>query len=126
MWQKLTSWLLFKKKKVTTPERTTPTRDLAWLDQDVWTTRDGRKLSPAQMGTDHLQNTVLMLERNARIYLQAYVLQYYCAGMRPMGDGAQDAFDWEWQQLINTDPTTWIRQQTIYKALAEELQRRQG
>jgi hypothetical protein len=129
LWQKLFGWLKPAPKapsKRVAPKQVVSDDDLTWLDSTIWVTRDGRKLVPSQMDTNHLHNTVCMLERNAKRYLDAFILRYYVFGTRPHGDGAQDAFEREMEALMNADPVEWLKTRTIYKALHTELRKRWG
>ena len=84
---------------------------------DTWTTKDGRELKIAEMTTGHIENALAMLERNGSISMAH--LNVYLRGPEPRGDGAQMAFESEFQYVCdNVHPAI--------DAFREELERRNG
>jgi hypothetical protein len=83
---------------------------------EIWTTRDGRRVLVMDMSDEHLMNTIRMLERN-----YAGILQTYLRGPEPHGEMAQDAFESELMHLTNEGPASIA---PIYDRMCEEADQR--
>jgi|GEM_PF-5273475 len=105
-----------------------PRNPLAFLDGDVWTTQDGRKLQPADMETNHIHNVRRMLMRIATWrFHDMYLLHTYVAvDTEAMGDGAADAFLSEMDAALKQTPVQWMFGTQLYTALTRELAAREA
>ncbi len=106
-----------------------PRNPLAFLDAEVWTTRDGRQMRPEEMETDHIRNVLTLLARGATSAVQdVYLLCLPAMWVDPeqLGDGAADALALEQRQALDQPPVEWMQSRTIYTALARELAAREA
>jgi len=67
---------------------------------DVWVTRMGERVRVSEMGDNHLVNTILFLQRHATKNLAA-LTACYVMGPAPRGEMAQDAFDREFDAVLD-------------------------
>lgn len=65
----------------------------------IWTTKDGRKLPVKDMETGHIQNALAMLKRKG--FVSVKTLNIYLRGPEPRGDGAQMAFETEFNYVAD-------------------------
>jgi len=90
-----------------------------------WVTKDGRRLTPAQMGTNHLRNTVNLLKRWGWHEKLRRELQLCMVNPNTTGDGAFDAVMSEMYALERQtvdDFLCWVV--PTYRALVTELRLR--
>lgn len=77
-----------------------------WQDQ-VWWDREGNELRLTDLSHRYLSNLLGFLEARAQRFYDTFVWSM-AAGPHPSGDAATDAFEVEFDQLLNTKPTTWL------------------
>lgn len=100
------------------------TRPDPLMRDDAWTTADGRELSLGQMDQSHIENVIRYLRlrtwqlRERAIQRMLHDLQ---GPFAPSGDMACDAFDYEFDGLIQADPREWLEDVPIIRALKAEL-----
>jgi hypothetical protein len=87
----------------------------------VWTTRDKVKIRVCDMSDSHLQNTIDLLERRAKSKLSNLINFYICCP-QPNGEMAQDAFDGEFDRLMDANWAVFLPE--IYENLKLEQERR--
>lgn len=100
----------------------------AFLDAEVWTTRDGRRLRPGEMETGHIRNVLALLDRGTTSAVQdVYLLCLPAMWVDPeeLGDGAADALAFEQREALDQSPVEWMQSRTIYRALTAELRARE-
>lgn len=68
--------------------------------EKTWKTQDGRKIPIADMETSHIKAALAMLKRKG-FYSVSTFLAYVSAPYEKMGDGAQMAFEQEWEHLMS-------------------------
>jgi hypothetical protein len=90
----------------------------------TWTTREGDVLQIREMETQHILNCLAMLERTAALRKRRAELEMTLSPFQPQGDMATDAFNYEFDELLSTQPLKWARRQPQYRALLKELIRR--
>lgn len=83
-----------------------------------WKTQDGRLIPVCEMTTQHIKNSLNMLKLNGYIGLRT--LNFYLYGPRPIGNGAQDAFDSEFNSICDSPISTFI------DTFEDELKKREG
>lgn len=89
----------------------------------TWTTRGGEVIPVAQMGDQHLINTLRLLERHAEARYEHDLTILICAD--PGGEMAQDAVAHELATLEAMTPLEYLAQRApVYKALVWHARRR--
>jgi hypothetical protein len=68
------------------------------MSTSYWKTKDGRILYIDEMTTEHLRNTIAMLERKG--FVSVSQKQFYFNAPQPNGDGALLAFEREQAQVF--------------------------
>ena len=66
----------------------------------IWTTKDGRELLISEMETSHIENSINMMKKN-RFIAFSTLKSYLSAPCNKMGDGAQLAFDQEFDFICD-------------------------
>lgn len=90
------------------------------LRGDTWRTQDGNELTAAEMTLSHAQNTVLWLERRARIIHIGAQLEAMCAAAdHDGGDWAQDDLDRTDEIVGRMEPLDFLGDLPLYRAIAE-------
>ena len=72
----------------------------------TWKTKDGRQIEIKDMETSHIKNTLAMLKRKG--FISPKTLSYYLFGPTPNGDGANDAYEMEFNNLVNRPISPFI------------------
>jgi hypothetical protein len=65
----------------------------------LWRTNNGDYLVPEQMSTSHIKNCVNMLKRKG--YVSPQTVTFYNTCSLPIGEMAMDAFDMEYEQVMD-------------------------
>lgn len=86
----------------------------------VWKTRDGQVLRIRSMGTTHINNCILMLQR----FQERKILSVMLSGAGLQGEMARDAFDEMFDQLLNEGFPEDDPVQEYIDSFARELVRR--
>jgi len=72
----------------------------------IWTTQDGREFEVSDMRTSHIINTLRMLKRKG--YKSPSTVKFYITCPAPNGDAANDAFEQEFDDVINSPTSPFI------------------
>jgi hypothetical protein len=100
------------------------------LDQDqIWISRDGDGLVENKitgMNLNHLLSLRRWLLENARKLHNSEVLALYSVGAMVSGEAASDDLDSAIGRAEAEDPVTWLRDKPLFRALGQEIHRRQG
>jgi hypothetical protein len=75
-------------------------------DTVVWTTKEGKQIPIGKMATQHIRNTLNMLRENG--FIGAETRRYYTSCPSPTAEGALDAFNQEFDRVIEARPTEFI------------------
>ncbi len=86
-----------------------------------WTQRSGEKIRICDMGDDHLINTLNLLKRNA-VRKQQETENFYVSCSMPQGEMAMDAFDSEFDQVLDSHWTDYAGE--LFGELLLEAERR--
>lgn len=81
-----------------------------------WLMRDGTEIEISDMKTSHIINSLRMLKDKG--YVSHEIVSFYIGCDRPNGEAANDAFDAEFNQVMNAPVTPYI------KAFNDELESR--
>lgn len=73
------------------------------MKRRIWATKDGRKVSVRRMEDSHLLNAHRMLREKG--FVSVRTLSFYIFGPTPDGDGAQDAYEREFNAIIDAPVT---------------------
>jgi hypothetical protein len=73
----------------------------------VWITRNGARIFPQDMDTQHIINTIRMLERNGKVSKRTHD-HYLYANTDMLGENALDAFNQEADEILDKSPSAWI------------------
>lgn len=82
----------------------------------IWRSQNGRETKLEDMNTRHIENCLAKLKREG--FVSPKTVDFYINGPKPNGDGAQDVFDEELNQVLNSPVSPWI------DYFEEELERR--
>lgn len=93
------------------------------IHNDYWVTKKGIKICPKDMETNHIINTINLLERNAFALKLYEDLRCTCFAM-PTGDMARYYAEQELDFQFGLDSLEWLKKQKIYKLLKEEFEKR--
>lgn len=97
---------------------------MGWMEQDYWTTQDGRVLYPKDFEDSHLINTLKFIKRRAPAYKYHHELATLTA-WQPQGDGACMALEAESIRLERMPVDRWLEYYcNIYNLLVEESNKR--
>jgi hypothetical protein len=72
----------------------------------TWLTKDGRQIPIEKMATQHIKNTLKMLRNQG--YIGMSTLQFYLNCTPPTAEGALDAFDQEFNKVVEAPTTPYI------------------
>lgn len=100
----------------------------------IWITKDDRHLTPQDMSTEHIKNTLLYLEKSETIeHIKNMKLYEFLLLPSPIGEYAYDAYIQELDNLnrnlnsISNDNyfDKYIKESILYKSLEREYHRRE-
>lgn len=74
--------------------------------EPLWKTRDGRLLYPLLMNTRHIENALAMLKRKG--YIGPSTVSFYLSCPLPHGDRAMDAFDMEYDAVLDAPVSKFV------------------
>lgn len=103
------------------------------LDSKVWTTRDGRRLTAAEMTDEHLVNLMRYLQKPAFLEgIRISIVLPYLDDPGPTGEYAQLAYEQEIDHLIDvaagSDDYTifrrYVRPTVLWRSLVSEADKR--
>ena len=84
--------------------------------EETWKTKDGKEIPIENMTTQHIKNTIALLERKG--FVSPETLRFYTSGPTPFGECAQLAYEEE-QDIVFEAPVS-----KQLSALEDELNRR--
>ena len=76
------------------------------IDNKIWTKKDGTEIPVEEMSTEHIKNTLAMLERNG--FCSKKEIAFFLLGHKPQGDAAQIAYDMEFNEKNKKFPMDWV------------------
>lgn len=76
------------------------------------------------METNHIENTIAMLDRNVEDVRTRYGLALFAGPLQPSGDMANDALDSAIAEDARQSDKTWLHSTPLYRALKRELRKR--
>lgn len=74
--------------------------------EPLWQTKSGQLLRPSEMHTRHIENALAMLKRAG--YVGPSTVSFYLSCPLPHGDGAMDAFDQEWDAVMDASVSKFV------------------
>lgn len=77
------------------------------MDFTVWTKKNGEKVNIKDMDTDHIKNTIKMMERNKYVSADKYVKTFAISTL-DLSDAAEMAIENEQLQMFGKKPSVWI------------------
>lgn len=96
------------------------------LYEEKWEPSAGPKVLPREMSTEHLRNTITLLESRPEFYLEKYM--EYLKTLVPEVPGVPLRFHravaFELRELMTRPPMLWLKETPMYKALRAELLKR--
>jgi hypothetical protein len=87
----------------------------------VWTQRNGTKIRICDMADDHLLNTIAMLQRNA-VRKSAENKQFYMSCPLPNGEHAMDAFESEFDAVLDSEWQDYVH--ALFRPMVLDAERR--
>ena len=77
-------------------------------EERKWTTKDGRVLNISDMTTEHIKNTIAMLERKGFVTPKDFSYYFSCVHQ---GDIAQMEFERELDRVKPCIPLVWLKEE---------------
>jgi hypothetical protein len=99
------------------------------MQGEIWISRNDEGLQTtkiADMKLNHILNLRRWLRFNARKLHSSEVLALYSMGSLVSGDAASDALDYSISQAEAESPLEWLADKPLFRALGQEIHRRQG
>lgn len=97
--------------------------DAMWQDT-YWKTKGERILRLTEMETDHLLNLLGHLDRNRYRVLAFEEARYLLEGASGAPWADYDDVEHAWQQILESDPRTWLHGTPLWKAIVADLAKR--